>query len=80
MKHQTTQEQRNVIGHKIRKARLESKIKISQDDLAGKLARQGIQMDRSAISRIESRTRYLMDYEIVAIAEALKKPVAWFFE
>ena len=45
---------------------------MSQDDLAGRLARQGILLDRSAISRIETHARYIMDYEIAAVAKALK--------
>lgn len=52
---------------------------LSQDDLAGRLAKQGIVLDRSAISRIESHSRYLMDYEIRALARSLKVPVAWLF-
>jgi hypothetical protein len=43
------------------------------------LAAQGILIDRSAISRIENEDRYLMDYEVAAIATALKVPVAWLF-
>lgn len=52
---------------------------VSQEDLAGRLARRGIVMDRSAISRIENRTRYVMDYEARAIAQALKVTVAWLY-
>lgn len=40
---------------------------------------QGITIDRSAISRSEGRTRYLMDYEIYAIARSLKVSVVWLF-
>ena len=39
------------------------------------LAVRGINLDRSAISRIENRERYLMDYEISAIARSLKVSV-----
>jgi hypothetical protein len=42
-------------------------------------AGQGILLDRSAISRIESQTRYVMDYEAAAIARALKVSVEWLF-
>lgn len=52
---------------------------VSQDDLAGRLARRGVVMDRSAISRIENRTRYVMDYEARAIAQALKVTIAWLY-
>lgn len=72
-------EYRNVIGHRVREARLKAKPAISQEDLAGKLAAHGIVIDRSAISRIESRTRYLMDYEVQALAFCLKVPIEWLF-
>lgn len=64
--------QRNIVGHALRKKRLQAKPPITQEDLAGKLAAKGILLDRSAISRIENQSRYLMDYELIAIAKALK--------
>jgi transcriptional regulator with XRE-family HTH domain len=70
---------RNIIGHRVKEARLKAKPGISQEDLAGRLAAKGILLDRSAVSRIENRSRYLMDYEIAALAEALKVSVAWLF-
>jgi hypothetical protein len=54
-----------------------SKPPISQDDLAGRLAVKGIVLDQTAISRIERQDRYLMDYEVAAIAKCLKVSVAW---
>jgi transcriptional regulator with XRE-family HTH domain len=38
-----------------------------------------ILMDRSALSRIESGERYAMDFEVAALAKALKVKVAWLF-
>jgi hypothetical protein len=70
---------RNQVGARVRQARLKCSPPVSQEDLAGRLAAQGISMDRSAISRIEKRSRYLMDYEVSAIARALKVTVAWLF-
>jgi transcriptional regulator with XRE-family HTH domain len=63
---------RNVSGKRIRKARLAAKPHVSQEDLAGRLAALGISLDQGAISRIESEERYLMDYELLAIAKALR--------
>jgi len=63
----------------VREARLKRKPAVSQDDLAGRLAGQGIVMDRTAVSRIENQSRYAMDYEAAAIARALKVSVAWLF-
>ena len=70
---------KNQVGLRVRQARMRCKPPVSQDDLAGRLAAQGILLDRSAVSRIESQSRYLMDYEISAIARALKVSVAWLF-
>ena len=70
---------RNEIGPRIRQARLRCQPPVSQDDLAGKLAARGVYLDRTAVSRIESQSRYLMDYEISAIARALKVTVASLF-
>lgn len=70
---------RNLIGGRIRKARLACKPPVTQDDLAGRLAGRGITVDQTAVSRIENQTRYLMDYEIVAIAKALKVSVGFLF-
>lgn len=62
----------NDLGPLIRRKRLSSKQKISQDDLAGRLAAMGIWLDRSAISRIENQERGILDYELMAIAQILK--------
>jgi HTH-type transcriptional regulator, cell division transcriptional repressor len=79
MKKTTKLGNRNIVGRRIRQTRLKSKPAVSQDDLAGRLAGQGIALDRSAISRIESESRYVMDYEIKAIANALKVPISSLF-
>ena len=70
---------RNLVGRRIREARLRCKPPVSQEDLAGRLAVKGVSLDQTAVSRIESQTRYLMDYEVSAIAKALKVSVAWLF-
>lgn len=81
MKHASKNKQlKNIIGHRIRKARLQAKPPITQEDLAGKMAAHGIVLDRSAVSRIENRSRYLMDYEVAALAKCLKISIGWFYE
>jgi hypothetical protein len=70
---------KNVVGTRVRTARLAMSPKVSQDDLAGKLARLGVQINQAAISRIENRTRIVMDFEAQALAKALKKPISWLF-
>ena len=68
---------RNVIGKRVKEARRKCNPAVSQEDLAGRLAAKGILIDRTAVSRIENQTRYVMDYEAQALARALKVPVAW---
>lgn len=70
---------RNVVGRRIREIRLKTQPAVSQEDLSGRLAGIGVQIDQTAISRIENETRYVMDYEAVAIAKALKVPVSRLF-
>lgn len=72
--------QKNVIGHTIKKVRVSLEPKVSQQDLAGRLAARGIQIDRSAIARIESQTRFVRDFEIIGIAAALRVPLSRLFE
>ena len=79
MKKTRKAQKRNLIGARVRQARQKASPVVSQDDLAGRLAGQGILLDRSAISRIESQSRYVMDYEAAALARALKITVAWLF-
>jgi len=63
---------RNVVGRRIREIRLRRKPEITLEDLAGRLAARGIALDRSAIGRIENHNRYVLDYELKALADALK--------
>jgi hypothetical protein len=43
------------------------------------LAGRGVYLDRTAISRIENQSRSILDYEITAVAHALKVIVASLF-
>lgn len=69
--------QKNIIGDRVREARLKSKPKVTQLDLIARLATRGIELDETAISKIESGTRPVMDFELVAIAESLGVKVVW---
>ena len=80
MKKTGQQDHKNLIGRRIRKARLGASPPVSQDALSGKLAAMGVTLDQTAISRIESQSRYIMDYEIVAIAKCLKVSAASLFD
>lgn len=71
--------ERNVIGPRIRAARLMQNPQVSQEDLAARLTVLRIPIDRSAISRMEAKARFVRDYEIIAIARCLRMPPEWFF-
>lgn len=70
---------RNVVGPRIRTARLGSRPPVTQEDLVGRLAAGGLYLDRTAIARMENNTRFVRDYEIVAIARCLGVSVASLF-
>lgn len=70
----------NLIGPRIRAARLKSRPPLKQSDLVARLGVVGVDLDRPTITRIENGRRYLRDYEIIAIARVLKVSVASLFE
>lgn len=79
-KNKKTTRGHNVIGPRIRAARLKHKPQLSQNDLVARLGVAGLDVDRPTITRIENGRRYLRDYEIIAIARVLKVSVASLFE
>lgn len=66
---------RNLCGDRIREAR--QKRRLSQSDLCKLLQLRGIMVERDVISRMESGSRIVTDFEAVAIAEVLEVPVLW---
>lgn len=66
---------KNLSGNRIREAR--QKLRISQSDLAARLQIKGIIIERDSISRIESGTRFVADYELKIIAEILGVDILW---
>ncbi len=70
-------ERKNIIGKRVAKARRSCAPPLTQDALSGKLARRGIQLDRAAIAKIENGYRYVLDYELKSLAEALGVEVNW---
>ncbi len=71
---------RNLTGKTIQRLRMAAKPRITQEDMAGRLARHGIQINQSQIAKIECGERPILDYELAAIAKALKVPVQVLFE
>jgi transcriptional regulator with XRE-family HTH domain len=68
-------EGRNLIGRRLRQIRLKQDPEVTLEDLAGRLAARGVGIDRSALGRIENLNRYVLDYELKALAAALRVKV-----
>ena len=60
----------NICGENI--AQLRSELKISQRELADRMQLVGIDIDKNAIQRIESRKRFVTDIELRAFARVFK--------
>ena len=63
---------RNICGSRIRTLRAQAKPPITQDDLSGRLAALGVNIGRVGITKIENGQRAVMDFELKAIAKALR--------
>ena len=66
---------KNICGERIREARVIKRI--SQSELASKMQIEGIILERDSISRIETGTRFVADYELMIFAKVLKVTVEW---
>ena len=62
---------RNIVGNRIRKARKAAKPPVTQMDLVARLQVQGIRIDRSGLSKIETGHRPVTDIEAAGFAKAL---------
>ena len=69
---------RNIVGENLKLLRL--KMGLSQEQLASKLHLLGLNMDRSAISRIESFSREVYDYELAYFSIALDVDIISFYK
>ena len=61
---------KNICGERIKEAR--KKLNLSQENLAAKLQIEGVIIERDSVSRIEIGTRFVADYELVALCKILK--------
>lgn len=67
----------NIVGERVKQARLRRKPPLTQDELSGRLAQLGANIDRAGISKIEIGARCVLDYEVKAFAKALGVSVGW---
>jgi transcriptional regulator with XRE-family HTH domain len=68
---------KNIIGKKVKEARLSASPIITQQDLCSRLAVLGVNMDRVSVSKIETGDRFVTDYEVLAISESFNLSVDW---
>jgi transcriptional regulator with XRE-family HTH domain len=73
-------EKKNIVGAHVRQARKAAKPPITQKDLVARLQTEGIIIDQSGLSKLESGRRPVTDIEVAALAKALKVPITWLFE
>jgi hypothetical protein len=62
---------KNILGPALRRARQESRPRLTQSDLAEIITELGLSLDRSAISRIENQQRAINDIEFHYFCAAL---------
>ena len=62
---------KNIVGPRIREARHRSGRTITQAQLAARLQTNGVDIDPSAISRIECGNRLITDFEVLGICQVL---------
>ena len=66
---------KNICGERVKEAR--KKAGLSQENLAAKLQIEGVIIERDSVSRIEIGTRFVADYELVALCKILNVSPAY---
>lgn len=66
---------RNIIGPRLRTARLKNNL--TQQQLSAKLETLAVYVDRASISKIEQQKRIVTDYELLALCQILKVSPNW---
>lgn len=65
----------NVSGDRVRELR--QKRRLSQAALAAKMQTEGVTVEQDVISRIESGSRLVTDYELLALTKIFSVPADW---
>ena len=68
---------RNIIGKRVKEARRRLDPPLTQDQLAGKLAGEGVQLDRVALAKVEGGLRSAFDFEVKGLAAVLHVDSNW---
>ena len=69
---------KNISGDRIHQAR--TLMRLSQSDLAARMQIKGVNIEREAISKIETGDRFVSDYELMIFAEVLGVSMDWLVE
>lgn len=67
--------QKNISGDRIHQAR--TAMRLSQSELAARMQVNGVAIEREAISKIETRDRFVTDYELMMFAKVLGVSMDW---
>ncbi|MBD2103707.1 helix-turn-helix domain-containing protein [Leptolyngbya sp. FACHB-261] len=65
----------NLIGVRVRWMR--ERLQLTQEELASRLGRHGVQLDYVKIGQIENGKRRVVDWELVGFAKALGVSLNW---
>jgi len=68
---------KNIVGIRVRQARIEQKPKLTQERLAAKLQTLDWSVDRGILAKIEAGVRQVTDIELVKLAKALSVSTSW---
>jgi HTH-type transcriptional regulator, cell division transcriptional repressor len=74
------QKNMNIVGARVKQARLRRTPPLTQDELSGQLAKLGVSIDRAGISKIEIGARCVLDLEVRAIARVLGVSSGWLLD
>lgn len=66
---------KNLSGNRIREARV--RLRLTQAELAARMQVEGVLLERDSVSRIETGTRFILDYELPVFARVLRVLVDW---
>lgn len=66
---------KNISGDRIHQAR--TALRLSQADLAARMQVSGVNIEREAISKIETGDRFVTDYELMVFSDVLGVSVEW---
>lgn len=68
---------RNIVGSRVREARLAHLPRLTQEDLATRVQLENWSISRSGIAKIELGLRKVTDVELLALASALDVSPSW---